>query len=137
MMKSAPRLSVVIPTYRRRDSVERALIALARQSISPADFEVLVSVDGSEDGTRELLERYQAPYALRSLWRPNRGRAAALNAGISQAAGDVLVLLDDYMEPAPVFLAGHCRAHAVDSRRGVMGAEPIPLVAGSPPLVGA
>jgi GT2 family glycosyltransferase len=137
MIKSAPRLSVVIPTYRRRDSVERALSALAQQSVSSADFDVVVSIDGSDDGTRELLEGYQAPYALRSVWRPNRGRAAALNAGIGQAAGDVLVLLDDDMEPAPEFLAGHCRAHGVDSRRGVMGAAPIPLDAGSPPLVAA
>jgi|SRR5579859_872378 len=136
-MNSVPRLSVVIPTYRRRASVERALGALAQQSMSPADYEVVVSIDGSQDGTRELLDSYRAPYALHSLWRPNGGRAAALNAGIGLAAGEVLVLLDDDMEPAPEFLAGHFRAHSVDGRRGVMGAAPIPIDLGSPPLVAA
>src|SRR5258708_26842790 len=81
IMNSVPRLSVVIPTYRRCASVERVLGALARQSVSPAEYEVVVSIDGSEDGTRELLDRYRAPYALHSLWRPSRGRAAAPNAG--------------------------------------------------------
>jgi len=136
-MNSKPRLSVVIPTYQRRASVERVLGALARQSVPPAEFEVVISIDGSEDGTRELLERYQAPYALQSLWRPNGGRAAALNAGLALAAGEVLVLLDDDMEPTTGFLAGHLQAHRAEARRGVMGAAPIPVNADSPPLVAA
>ncbi len=133
-MEHAPLISVVIPTYRRRDRVELALQALARQSLPAAAYEVIVVIDGGQDGTRELVDAFPADYALRGLWQDNRGRAAAVNAGIRQAAGSVLVLLDDDMEAAPECLAAHGDAHAAGSRRGVVGAAPIRLDGGAPPV---
>lgn len=131
----APRASVVVPTHGRRDSVRRLLDALGRQTLPAAEFEVVVAIDGSEDGTREMVEAFAAPYRLRSLWQPQRGRAAACNAGARLAAGELLVLLDDDMEPAPGFLEAHLAAHPPGTRRGVVGAAPIPLEEDSPPVV--
>lgn len=129
------RASVIIPTYRRCASVQRLLHALARQTLPADDYEVIVSIDGSEDGTREMVDRLPSPYELRALWQPNRGRAAACNAGIREARGELLVLLDDDMEPAPGFLAAHRQAHPGGSRLGVLGAVPITLDPSSPPVV--
>jgi len=128
-------ISVVIPTYRRRTSVERLLLALARQTLPSDTYEVIVSIDGSEDGTRELVETFPAPYLLHALWQPNRGRAAACNTGVRAARGEVVVLLDDDMEPTPEFLAAHWRAHAGDARQGVIGAVPVALDRSVPPVV--
>lgn len=119
------RASVVIPTYRRRDSLLRALAALDRQTLPAADYEVVVVVDGSDDGTAEAAAALTTGYPLRVLSQPNRGRAAACNAGISAARGEVVVLLDDDMEPAPELLAAHLRAHPAGERRAVIGAAPI------------
>jgi GT2 family glycosyltransferase len=130
------RLSVVIPSFERCGSVRRALEALGRQTVPPEQYEVIVSVDGSDDGTREMVERFPASYALRALWQPNRGRAAACNAGIRAAEGEVVVLLDDDMEAAPGFLAGHDEAHPPGSRRAVVGAAPVALDPSAPPLAG-
>jgi GT2 family glycosyltransferase len=130
-----PRISVVIPTYRRRASAMRALRALERQTLPPQAYEVILSVDGSTDGTREAAEAFAPAYPLKVLWQPNRGRAAACNAGIGEARGDLVVLLDDDMEPAPGHLAAHERAHATGSRLAVMGAVPIPVGPSSPPVV--
>jgi GT2 family glycosyltransferase len=127
-------ISVVIPTYQRRELVRMALEALARQTVAPADYEVIVSIDGSTDGTREMIERFDSPYALASTWSENRGRAAACNAGIALAHGELLVLLDDDMAPAPSFLEAHLRAHARATRLGVLGAVPILIDANSSPL---
>ncbi len=134
-MTAPPRISVVIPTYRRRASVERALRALAVQTLPADQYEVVVVVDGSEDGTREMLAHFPAPYRLRWLWQPNRGRAAARNAGIGLAEAELVVLLDDDMEPTAGFLDAHLRAHAADADapRCVMGAVPIPVDHASPP----
>ena len=122
-----PRVSVVIPTYRRRASVERVLEALRRQTFSADLFETVVSVDGSEDGTRESVAAFPAPYALKGLWQANRGRAAACNAGVRAARGELIVLLDDDMEPAAEFLEAHVGAHATGATRGVLGAVPVAL----------
>ena len=134
-MRADPQISVVIPTYQRCRSVARVLEALARQALPHNAFEVIVSIDGSDDGTRDMVAQFGAPYALRALWQPNRGRAAACNAGIRTARGELIVLLDDDMEPAPGCLAGHLAAHPTGSRHAVVGAAPIRFDSASPPIV--
>jgi len=129
------RASVVIPTYQRRESVRRALEAFALQTLPPDQFEVIVSVDGSDDGTREMVEALKTPYRLVGLWQANRGRAAACNAGLRASEGELVVLLDDDMEPAPGFLAAHLAAQAGGARLGIVGAAPIPVEPTSPPVV--
>ncbi|HEU4648136.1 MAG TPA: glycosyltransferase family 2 protein [Gemmatimonadales bacterium] len=128
-------LSVVVPTYQRRTELERLLRALGQQTLAPDSYEVIVSIDGSNDGTRELLAGLGAPYHLQSLWHPNRGRAAACNAGIAAARGTLVLLLDDDMEPSPRLLEAHRRAHAAGPRLGVLGAVPIALGPSCPPVV--
>lgn len=127
--------SLVVPTYRRCGSVGRLLSALDAQTLPPDEFEVVVVVDGSEDGTREMVEARVAAYGLRGIWQRNGGRAAACNAGIRATSGDVVVLLDDDMVPAPQCLALHREAHAHAPRLGVVGAAPIVFDSTSPPLV--
>lgn len=133
-MTPIPYVSVIIPTYNRRDSVERALRALARQTLASETYEVIVSIDGSQDGTREMVADFSAPYRLCSVWQSNQGRAAACNAGIRIAQGEVLVILDDDMEPAPDCLERHSRAHPIGSRFGIMGAVPMYCDNTDPPV---
>jgi GT2 family glycosyltransferase len=128
-------LSVVIPTYQRCDALECALRALARQTLPADAYEVIVSIDGSDDGTREMVAQLATPYPLHALWQPNQGRATACNAGIAAARGALLVLLDDDMEPSVGMLEAHRRAHAAGTRLGVMGAVPIALEPLASPVV--
>lgn len=134
-MSTAIAASVVIPTRNRRTSLLRALRALATQTLSKNEYEVIVAVDGSTDGTQEALAKFAAPYRLRSVPSPGRGRAAACNAGARAACGRLLVLLDDDMEPGEAFLEAHRRGHPPGSRRGVVGAVPVTLDASTPPVV--
>src|SRR5438105_792411 len=93
-------LSVVVPTFDGCEHVLRLLRALEEQTLPRDEFEVVVVVDGSEDGTKEALEAFDPGFRLRSLFQENRGRSAARNAGIAAAAGDVVVFVDDDIEPA-------------------------------------
>jgi glycosyltransferase involved in cell wall biosynthesis len=130
-----PDLSVVVPTFQRRGALRRLLAALSDQTLPPECFEVVVAIDGSTDGTREMLEGFHAPFGLRWLWQPNSGRASARNAAIRAAAGDVVVILDDDMEPQPPALEAHLREHSAPGRRCVMGAAPIVLEPDAPPHI--
>jgi glycosyltransferase involved in cell wall biosynthesis len=127
-----PRVSVVIPTFERRDALRRLLDALERQSLPPSAFEVVVAVDGSQDGTLEMLESFASSYPLQWVSQTNRGRAAACNAAIRRARGQIVVIFDDDMEPAPECLEAHSREHDPQSRRCVMGASPIAVEQGAP-----
>lgn len=134
-MTPSIRVSVVIPTYRRRASLERTLKALGCQTLPASDYEVVVAIDGSEDGTRELVAMFPALFRLTSVWQPNAGRASACNTGIARAQGKLVVLLDDDMEPVPEFLAAHLEAHPPGSRRAVVGPVPIPNDPADLPIV--
>jgi GT2 family glycosyltransferase len=118
-------ISVVVPTRRRRDSVLRLLAALRTQDVAVDDVEVVVSVDGSDDGTEEAILSLDAPFALRVVGGPRRGRAAACNTAISAARGEVVLILDDDMEPAPACLRRHLQHHGAHTRVCVMGAAPV------------
>jgi GT2 family glycosyltransferase len=127
-----PQVSVLIPTHQRREAVRRALLALAEQT-DPADgYEAIVSVDGSSDGTEEMLAALDLPYELRVTAGPARGRAAACNSGLALARGEVLIVLDDDMRPVPAFVERHRAHHPPDSRRCALGAVPIELDGSSP-----
>lgn len=120
-------VSVVIPTFERRASVERLLRGLRSQTLPADRFEVVVSIDGSTDGTREAVASFDAAFEVRGIWNEHRGRASACNAGIRAAHGELVVLLDDDMMPAPSCLEEHVEAHAStpDARRIVFGAAPV------------
>jgi glycosyltransferase involved in cell wall biosynthesis len=105
------KLSVVIPTYGRRDFLERALRSLAKQERAPA-FEVIVVEDGADPAMADFVKSLAPPFAQRTVVHPqSRGRAATRNSGIALAQGEVVVFLDGDMEVVPGFLAAHASAH--------------------------
>jgi glycosyltransferase involved in cell wall biosynthesis len=101
-----PRISVVIPTYERREECKRAISSALEQEL-PA-LEVLACDDGSTDGTEEDLREWaQREPRLRYLRLPrNHGTPApARNLGIQQARGDWIALLDSDDQWLPSKLA--------------------------------
>lgn len=105
-------LSLVIPTHNKVALLRRTLESLARQEVE-GDFEAVVVDDGSTDGTAAFLESFRPGYRLVAVpAERNRGRAAARNAGLTRAGGELVVFLDDDMELDPGFLEAHRAFHA-------------------------
>jgi GT2 family glycosyltransferase/peptidoglycan/xylan/chitin deacetylase (PgdA/CDA1 family) len=109
VIEAAPRYSVVIPTYQRREIVTATVAAFERQR--ERSFEVVVVVDGSTDGSAEALRRLTVGFSLTVIEQPNQGRAAAVNAGARASSGKLIVFLDDDMEADPALLGEHGRSH--------------------------
>lgn len=105
------RFSIVIPTYNRLDILPEVLAALERQE-GATEFEVVVVDDGSSDGTADWLASFEPAYPLRRLRQPNRGPAAARNAGVAAARHERVAFLGDDTVPARGWLAAHAEAHA-------------------------
>jgi glycosyltransferase involved in cell wall biosynthesis len=90
---SEPLISVVIPTFRRREMVQRAVQSVLRQTYT--SFEVIVVIDGVDDGTRACIDRLGDARTRVLETGRNQGPAEARNHGVRHAAGDYVALLDD------------------------------------------
>lgn len=106
-------VSVVVPTYNRRQSLSRTLSNLFSQSFAADRYEVVVVVDGSTDGTDALLRDLQPRCGLRVVEQANRGLAAARNAGVRAASGDIIIFIDDDIACGATLVSEHASAHHV------------------------
>jgi glycosyltransferase involved in cell wall biosynthesis len=88
-----PRVSVVIPTYRHRDFVLPTLQSVFNQTMQ--DYEIIVVNDGSPDDTGTVLAPFVESGRIRYFEQLNQGQSHARNAGIDQARGEYIALLDD------------------------------------------
>jgi GT2 family glycosyltransferase len=120
-MPTTVAVSIVIPTYNRRDRLARVLDALDRQSVDAKAFEVVVVDDGSTDGTSAWLRTQHRGYAIQAIQQENGGPARARNAGVARANAAVLLFLDDDVEPTPKLVEEHIRSHEHDTNVVVIG----------------
>lgn len=114
-----PAVSIIVPTYNRRETILRSLRSIVAQTFE--DWELLVVDDGSEDGTAELIAGFDP--RLRVIRQANRGITGARNTGLRESKGDYLAFLDSDDEWLPHHLAllvGYLRAH---SERAFVSAE--------------
>lgn len=90
-MERRPKVSVIIPTYNRKDYVVEAVDSVLNQTYR--NFEVIVVDDGSTDGTSEILKK-KYDQKIRYFYKENGGCASARNYGIKFARGEYIAFLD-------------------------------------------
>ena len=114
-------VSVVVPSYQGKNRLLKLLHALEAQETA-CDWEVVVILDGSNDGSAELLQAWTSRLNLRYVARPhNLGRSATLNEGFAYATKQVLVRCDDDLEPASNYVAEFSRVLTENPNAGVVG----------------
>ena len=108
-MKPAVSVSLVIGTFNQPKTLAKALDGLRQQTHWPE--EVLISDDGSDDVTRELVKRFAAgsPVPVKHIWHPHDGfrKTIILNKTVAAATGDYLIFTDGDCVPHPKFVADH------------------------------
>src|SRR5689334_11593844 len=108
------RISVIVATYNRCESLSKSLRCLDEQTVS--GFEVVVVSDGSTDNTVKMLREYKpGNFSLTVIHKPNEGRSLSRNLGAEKAKGEILVFFDDDMRPFQDCLASHISAIEKDT----------------------
>lgn len=122
-MSELPNTSVVVPTYNGAPLLERILRPLLED---PAASEVIVVVDGSRDGSFELVKRLaRNEPKLRPLFIENRGDMGAREAGARAATGEIVLFVDDDVLADPGLVTGHATRHAERVADVVVGYMPV------------
>ena len=108
----APRISVLIATHERPALLAECLEGFCAQTLSAADFEVVVVDDGSAGPeTANVLADFASRLPLTWTRIEHSGRSAAKNLALLLARGDLVLFFDDDDRPAPDLLAEHAAAH--------------------------
>jgi GT2 family glycosyltransferase len=119
-----PRISVIVPTFRRPALLQQCLDSLATQDCDASAFEIVVVDDGSNDSTPDVVRTARARMAnLAYEAQPrNRGPAAARNRAVSTSRGDLLLFIDDDIVASHSLVSTHLRLHdGSSSDQGVLG----------------
>ncbi len=112
-MTAQLKLSVIVSTYNRRDVlISRCLPSIFEQDLSTDQFEVIVIVDGSTDGTAAALRELDPPCTVHIVEQPNGGLSRARNNGIAIAKGHLVMFIDDDIVCEPDVFRLHVEAHA-------------------------
>lgn len=100
MKETLPRVSVITPAYNRASLVEQTILSVLSQDYP--NLEYIVLDDGSEDGTLEVIRKYED--RLRWDRHANMGETRTVNKGFSMAEGDIIGILssDDPLLPGAV-----------------------------------
>jgi len=115
-----PRVTVVLPTYNRADTLGRAMATVLAQTCD--DLELIVVDDGSTDDSAGVIARHQHDRRVRCLRLSRRGGAAAArNAGIQAGTAPFVAFQDSDDEWTPSKLALQLRVLEADTSIGWVG----------------
>ncbi len=91
-MSDTPLVSVIIPTYNRRNLIEGTIESVLSQTYN--NFELIIVDDGSTDGTKSVVEKIDDRRITYRAHKKNRGANAARNTGLKSANGEYIAFID-------------------------------------------
>ena len=95
-----PRVTILVPVYNEQSSIEPVLRAVWETEVG--DKEIVVVDDGSDDQTGAILARLRREFPLRVITHPkNRGKGQAIQTGLAQCRGEIVLLQDADFECDP------------------------------------
>jgi GT2 family glycosyltransferase len=106
-MAGAPRLSIVVPTMRRRPELAQALDALERQTLARADYELILA----EDALADVHGPHPEGRDVRIVRGEVPGASAARNAGWRAARAPIVLFVDDDIRAPRDLAQRHLAAH--------------------------
>ncbi len=123
MTESRPRVSIIVPCRNERRHIAACLDSILANEYPSDSLEILVVDGASDDGTRALLEEYARTTGnIRWLDNPSRTAPAALNIGIRNSHGDIVMRMDAHCRYPHNYVASLVRWLEVSGADNVGGA---------------
>jgi GT2 family glycosyltransferase len=108
-----PTISVIIPTWNRRDLLRLTIESFRFQTLPPEEFEVIVVDDGSTDGTDRMVQELRPVMPFPLIYRrmpENGGPVKARNDGARTAKAEILAFTDSDCQASAQWLDAAVRA---------------------------
>ena len=100
MSLQLPVISVVTPTFNRKEELAHLFNSMKKQTLDPKFFEMIISDDGSTDGTGEYVKNLENKFQfnLSYVSQENLGPGFARNNGVKNSKGELIVFIDSDCE---------------------------------------
>jgi glycosyltransferase involved in cell wall biosynthesis len=128
-------MSVLLATHNGADTIERTLEAMAGLDVPDGGWELLVVNNASTDDTEARVLAWKDRLPLACLAEPRLGKSFALNRGLSQTKGDLIVMTDDDVLPDRTWLTDIARVAALHPQCAAFGGAIVPAFEGPAPIV--
>ena len=94
------KLSIIIPVYNEAKTIKELLRRIEKIELGKVEKEIIIVDDASSDGSREIIKGLGNRY-LKIFQEKNKGKGAALKAGINAATGNFIIFQDADLEYNP------------------------------------
>ncbi|GEM_PF-5619491 len=120
----APRVSIIIPLFNKKEMTERCLDAI-RKNTQYKNYEIILVDNGSTDGTKTYLKKIKQShkYIRTILNKTNLGFAKANNQGAKQAEGEYILFLNNDTEVQPGWLSALVAVAEDNPKVGAVGSK--------------
>jgi MoaA/NifB/PqqE/SkfB family radical SAM enzyme/GT2 family glycosyltransferase len=128
---SDKKISVIIPTYNRKELLKNTLQSLFNQNFPKDQYEIIVIDDGSTDSTEDMIKSLTPTCDFKYFYwsrlqefnpGTSQNRAGpARNIGIKNATGNLIVFMDSDIICTPDLLNEHYKLHQTDDNLVVIG----------------
>lgn len=125
------KISVVVPTYNRGKIIVSTLQALAKQTLTNKEMEIIIVNDGSTDDTADIIDKWISNCTRKNFqlinMKSNGGKSIACNKGILEASSPYILFTDDDCLPDPHWAEYHLNRQVASSMpTGILGAVGFP-----------
>src|SRR4030042_3975926 len=99
-MPQFQKISIVIPIYNEEKTLEKLISAVENADVLGLEKEIILVDDGSKDGSKDILKKYENRHKILYHQR-NQGKGAAIRTGFKNIAGDIIIIQDSDLEYDP------------------------------------
>lgn len=86
-------LSIIIPAFNEEENIEKVIREVTEVNVPGWDKEIVIVDDGSTDGTKKVIEKFNDRVVFRA-HETNKGKGEAIKTGISNSKGDCILIQD-------------------------------------------
>ena len=125
-------VTILMATHNRVNTLEEVLECY-RRLVHPEPWKIVLVDNGSTDDTRKTVESFARDLPIKYVFEPRPGKTVALNTGLSEVEGDLIVFTDDDAPPCPEWLTLYRQAAQEHPDHDIFAGPVVPRWPSHPP----